>query len=148
MMVILRENVVNLGRIGDVVRVPDGYARNYLIPRHMVLAADENNVAQVEHHKKSLEKRRLQMKEASQEVANKLKDVSVTLTRKTGEGDKLFGSVTAGDVVEALKKAGHHVEKSSIQLDGSIKTLGVHPVTVKLSSEVSTTIKVWVAKEE
>jgi large subunit ribosomal protein L9 len=148
MMVILRENVTNLGRIGDVVRVPDGYARNYLIPRKLVLEADENNVAQVEHHKKSLEKRRLQMKEASQELANKMKDVSVTLTRKTGEGDRLFGSVTAGDIVEALAKAGHHVEKSSIQLNGSIKSLGVHPVTVKFSSEVTTTIKVWVAKEE
>src|SRR4051794_29199388 len=103
MLVILRENVENLGHIGDVVKVPDGYARNFLLPRKLVVAADEHNVAQIEHHKKGLEKRRLAQKSVAQELANKLAEVSVNISRKVGENDKLFGSVSAADIAEGLK---------------------------------------------
>ena len=148
MLVILKENVENLGHIGDVINVSSGYARNFLLPRNLVVEADEKNVAAIEHHKRSLEKKRLAAKASAQELAKKLADYSCTLTRKVGEGDKLFGSVSTADIAEVLKKAGFPVERREIQLEHPIKTLGVHPVTVKLDAEVEATLKVWVAKEE
>jgi large subunit ribosomal protein L9 len=148
MLVILRENVENLGTIGDVVKVPDGYARNFLIPRKLVVTADENNVAQIEHHKKSLEKRRLAQKSAAQELATKLAEVSVTISRKVGENDKLFGSVSAGDIADELKKLGYGVERRKVHIEHPIKALGVHPVSVKLDNDVVASVKVWVVKEQ
>lgn len=147
MLVILRENVENLGRIGDLVKVSDGYARNFLLPRNLVVAADEANKAAIEHQKKALEKKRMAQKGAAQEVAKRLEEVSCTITRKVGENDKLFGSVSNADIAEALKAQGFAVEKRWIQIDNPIKTLGVHPITVKLEPEVSATVKVWVVKE-
>lgn len=148
MLVILRENVENLGRTGDVVKVSDGYARNFLMPRNLVLPADEQNVAAIEHNKRTLEKKRLAQKGAAQELSAKLEQFQCTLSRKVGENDKLFGSVTATDIAEALKKAGFAVEKRMIEIEHAIKSLGVHPVTVKLEPEVSAALKVWVVKEE
>lgn len=148
MQVILRENVENLGRIGDVVKVSDGYARNFLLPRRLVEIADEANVKTIEHHKKALEKKRSAQKAVSVELAKKLGDFTCNLSRKVGEGDKLFGSVTSHDVSESLKKAGFTVDRRYIELEAPIKTLGVHPVKINLESDVSATIKVWVVKEE
>ncbi len=148
MLVILRENVENLGRIGDVVKVSDGYARNFLLPRSLVVAADEANVAAIEHHKKALEKKRLAQRGVAQELAKKLAEVSCTISRKVGENEKIFGSVSTGDIADTLKKAGYSVEKRSIQIDTPIKTLGVHTVSVKLEPEVTASLKVWVVKEE
>jgi large subunit ribosomal protein L9 len=148
MLVILRENVENLGRIGDVVKVSDGFARNYLLPRNLVVAAEEHNVRAIEHHKKSLEKRRLAQKGVAQELATKINEFQLTLHRKVGENDKLFGSVTTGDIADGLKAAGYSIERRSIRLEHPIKSLGVHPVTIQLEPEVAATIKVWVAKEE
>ncbi|MFL5815114.1 MAG: 50S ribosomal protein L9 [Bdellovibrionia bacterium] len=148
MLVILKENVENLGRIGDVVNVTDGYARNFLLPRNLVVAADAKNIEAIEHHKRSLEKKRMAAKASAQELAKKLADYSCTLSRKVGEGDKLFGSVSTADIAEVLKKAGFPVERREIQLEHPIKTLGVHPVTIQLDAEVATTLKVWVVKEE
>jgi len=147
MLVILRESIENLGRTGDVVKVSDGYARNFLLPRNLVVAADEANIKSIEHHKKALEKKRQAQKATAQELAKKLEEFSCTISRKVGEGDKLFGSVSSTDVSEALKKAGYPVEKRTIVLEHPIKSLGVHPVTVKLEPEVSATLKVWVVKE-
>lgn len=148
MLVILRENVENLGRIGEVVKVSEGYARNFLLPRKLVVAAEERNIAAIEHHKKMLEKKRLAQKATAQEMAQKLEAFSCTIARKVGENDKLFGSVSAADITDALKKAGFNVDKHSILLESPIKALGVHPVTVKLEPEVSAALKVWVVKEE
>ena len=148
MQVILRENVENLGRIGDLVKVSDGYARNYLLPRNLVVAANENNIALIEHHKKQLEKKRLAQKGVAVELAKKLNEISVNLSRKVGENDKLFGSVTTSDIVEAIKKAGYVVEKRDIRLPHPIKTLGVHPIIVQLETDVEANVKVWVVKEE
>ncbi len=147
MLVILRENVENLGTTGDVVKVSDGYARNFLLPRNLVVAADENNIATIEHHKKLLEKKRLAQRATAQELANKLEQFSCTLSRKVGEQDRLFGSVTSGDIADALKAAGFKIDKRSILLNVPIKSLGVHSVTLKLESDVTATLKVWVAKE-
>lgn len=147
MLVILRENVENLGRTGEVVKVSDGFARNYLLPRNLVVAAEEKNIAAIEHHKKLLEKKRQAQKATSMELAKKLEEFSCTISRKVGEHDKLFGSVTVSDIADGLKKAGFQVEKRVIQLDNPIKALGVHSVTVRLEPEVSATLKVWVVKE-
>jgi large subunit ribosomal protein L9 len=148
MLVILRENVQNLGRIGDVVKVSDGYARNYLLPQNLVVAAEEHNVAAIEHHKKALEKRRLAQKGVAEELSKKISETQVTLSRKVGENDKLFGSVSAHDIAEQLKKAGYAVDKRMVEIDQPIKALGVHTVSVKLEPEVVASLKVWVVKEE
>lgn len=147
MQVILRENVENLGRVGDIVKVADGYARNYLIPRNLVFMADEGNVRAIEHHKKLLEKRAQEAKLAAQDQAKALSQVSVTISRKVGDQDQLFGSVTAGDIVEALAAAGHKVERRFVQIADPIKALGTFSVVVRLLPDVTATIKVNVAKE-
>lgn len=148
MLVILRENVENLGRTGDVVNVSEGYARNFLLPRNLVIEAEESNVRALEHHKRTLDKKRQAQRATSEELAKKLGEFSCNIARKVGEQDKLFGSVSAGDIAEALKKAGFSVEKRTIHIGSPIKTLGVHPVVIKLEPEVSATVKVWVVKEE
>ncbi len=147
MQVILRENVENLGRVGDIVKVSDGYARNYLIPRNLVFMADEGNVRAIEHQKKLLEKRAQEAKQGAQEQAKALSQVAVTILRKVGENDQLFGSVTAGDIVEALAAAGHQVERRFVQIADPIKALGTFSVIVRLLPDVTATIKVNVAKE-
>jgi large subunit ribosomal protein L9 len=147
MQVILRENVANLGRVGDIVKVSDGYARNYLLPRNLVFIADEANVRAIEHHKRGLEKKRQEMKSQAQAQADKLAGVSVTIARKVGEHDKLFGSVSTGDIAEALEKAGHAVERRLIIVADPIKTLGAHTVTVRLLPDVTAAVKVMVVKE-
>lgn len=148
MLVILRENVENLGHIGDVVNVSQGYARNFLLPRNLVLVADESNVAAMEHHKKAFEKKRLAQRAVYEEAAKKMAEFACTIKRKVGENDKLFGSVTSTDIAEVMKQAGFSVEKRAIHIEHPIKSLGVHPVTVKLQPEVTATVKVWVVKEE
>ena len=134
MLVILRENVENLGRTGDVVKVSDGYARNFLLPRKLVVAADEQNLLSMEYHKRVLEKKRMAQRQDAEAVAKKLQEFSCTISRKVGENDKLFGSVTSGDIMDALAKANFHVEKKSISLENPIKALGVHSVEVKLET--------------
>lgn len=148
MLVVLKENVENLGRIGDVVKVSDGYARNFLLPQSLVVQADEKNIAAIEHHKRSLEKKRQAQITSAKELAQKLEAYSCTLSRKVGEQDKLFGSVTSVDICEALKKGGFNVEKRVIHLEHPLKALGVHTVAVKLEPEVTAQLKVWIVKEE
>jgi large subunit ribosomal protein L9 len=148
MLVILRENVKNLGRVGDVVKVSAGYARNFLLPNKKGIAAGEKNLAVIEHHKKTLEKKRATERAAAEEVAKKLKDYTVTISRKVGEQDKLFGSVSNADIAAALQAAGYSVERRDIVLETPIKSLGNFPVTVKFDQDVTATVKVWVVKDE
>ncbi|MCM2324164.1 MAG: 50S ribosomal protein L9 [Oligoflexia bacterium] len=147
MLVILRENVEHLGRIGDLVNVTDGYARNFLLPRKLVVAAKEGNVKMIENQKKALEKKRAAQRATSQELANKIGEFAPTISRKVGEHDKLFGSVSTADIAEFMQKAGFKVRKSMIHLEHAIKALGVHTVTVKLEPEIEATVKVTVVKE-
>jgi len=147
MLVILRENVENLGRIGDVVKVADGYARNFLIPNRKVVAANENNLSAIEHQKKMLEKKRSAEKTSAEEISKKIAAFTCNITRKVGEKDKLFGSVTTNDIADALKAGGIEVEKRSIHIKEPIKALGVHNVEIKLLPEVTAQLKVWVVKE-
>lgn len=147
MLVILKENVENLGRIGDVVKVADGYARNFLIPNRKVVAASEKNLSAIEHQKKMLEKKRASEKLSAEETAKKIAGFTCNISRKTGEKDKLFGSVTANDIADALNAGGIEVEKRSIHIPTPIKALGVHSVEIKLLPEVVANLKVWVVKE-
>jgi len=147
MLVILKENVENLGRIGEVVKVTDGYARNFLIPKKLVVPANQNNMAAVEHQKKMLEKKRTAEKMSATELSKKIEGFTCNITRKVGEKDKLFGSVTTADIADALKAGGLNIEKRSIHMKDPIKALGVHTVEIKLLPEVTANLKVWVVKE-
>ena len=148
MLVILRENVENLGRIGDLVNVSNGFARNFLIPKKLVMVADPANVKMIENQKKVLEKKRVAARSVSEALAKKISDQSVTISRKVGDNDKLFGSVTQTDIAEALKKSGLVVEKRMVTLDQPIKSLGVHTVTIRFDQDVTASVKVWIVKEE
>lgn len=142
MKVILRENVENLGRVGDLVRVSDGYARNYLLPRNLVVMADEENVKAMEHHQRALSKKRLREQGSAQDIAKRLENFTCTISRRAGEGDRLFGSVTANDVAQVLQQEGIKVEKRQIVLDEPIKQLGEFNVSIKLHPEITSSLKV------
>jgi large subunit ribosomal protein L9 len=147
MLVILRENIESLGRIGDLVKVSDGYARNFLLPRNLVAQANEKNVKALEHQKRVFDKKRQAQKQTAQDLATRVSQISCSISRKVGEHDKLFGSVTSADIAESLKKSGLNVEKRDIHLDAPIKSLGVHTVSIKLEPEVTATLQVTVVKE-
>ncbi len=148
MKVILRENIPNLGKTGDVVKVSEGYARNYLLPRNLVLVANEQNVSEMEHHKKVLSKKREKETSEAREVAKKLEQFSVTIARKVGENEKLFGSVTTADIAETLGQGGFKVDRRQVLLNEPIKQLGVTTVPVRLASDVDAQVKVWVVQEK
>lgn len=148
MKVILRENVESLGKTGDIVKVSDGYARNYLLPRNMCVVADDTSVKAIEHHKRSLARKSERETKDAKELAKKLEQFSVTLARKVGENEKLFGSVTNADIAEALVKGGFQVERRQISLADPIKQLGVFTVPVKLATDVAAQVKVWVVVQE
>ena len=148
MQVILRDDMDNLGKSGEVVNVKPGYARNYLLPRGLAIKATASDVARVEHEKRVIAARTAKLAKEAQAEADNLSQVSVSIARAVGEEDKLFGSVTGRDISEALKEKGVHVDAKKIHLDEPIKTLGMTEVAVKVASGVSATIKVWVVKEE
>jgi large subunit ribosomal protein L9 len=148
MLVILKEDINHLGRIGDVVKVSDGYARNFLLPKKLVLRANEGDIAQIEHHKKSLEKKRQEARSAAEAIASKLGSFTCTFKRKAGKGDKMFGSVSTAEIADELKKAGYDLGRAAVQLKEPIKALGIHSVSVRVAPEVSATIRVVVAKDE
>lgn len=144
MKIILREDVPNLGVIGDIVTVKDGYARNYLIPNDMAVQANTKNLRQLEHQKKLIESHKSKIKQEAVQIAEDLEGVSCTIPMLVGEQDKLFGSVTAKDIEEALAQEGIKLSRKRIILDEPIKSLGVYTVGVRLHSEVTGKLKVWV----
>lgn len=148
MLVILKENVDNLGTIGDLIKVSDGYARNYLLPRNLVVVADEGKVNELEHHKRILEKKRAAFKKSVEDIAKNLSGFSCNIKRKVGKNGKLFGSVTTADIAEGLKAGGFDIAKTAIRIDQPIKELGAHTVEVKLHPEVTAPLKVYVVQEE
>ena len=147
MQVILREDVYNLGKSGELVTVKDGYGRNYLLPRKMAVLANEQNVRQLQHEKAVIEARTQKLKGAAEEAGKKLSGVEVKITRKVGEQDKLYGSVTALDVAEALVSQGHHVDRRQIHLPEPIKAVGTFEVEIRLHRDVVSKIKVEVVGE-
>jgi large subunit ribosomal protein L9 len=144
---ILREDVETLGKVGDVVDVAGGYGRNYLLPRGLAVKASTKNLKEQEHQKKLIQARLTRQRKDAQEMAGSLDSVSCTISRKTGEDEKLYGSVTSRDIEEALKEEGVSIDRKRILLEEPIKKLGVYTVPVKLHTEVTGNIKVWVVKE-
>jgi large subunit ribosomal protein L9 len=148
MQVILRDDLDNLGKSGEVVNVKPGYARNYLLPRGLAIKATAHDVVRVEHEKRIIAARTVKLAKEAQAEADKLSQVSVSIARAVGEEDKLYGSVTSRDIAEALREKGVVVDAKKIHLDEPLKALGMVEVPVKLGRGVSATIKVWVVKKE
>ena len=147
MQIILQEDVDKLGTRGDVVNVAAGYARNYLLPHKLGLEASPANLKRLEKIRATLAKRTATEKDAAQQQANLLNQVTVKLVRKAGENDQLFGSVTAADLADALKAQGFEIDKRRIQLDEPIKIIGERAVAVKLVHGVTAEFKAIVEKE-
>jgi large subunit ribosomal protein L9 len=147
MKVILREDVEKLGRAGEVVKVADGFGRNYLIPKNFAVQANPRNLKTLEHDRAVIEARAKKARKAAEGVAGKLAAVSLTLPARAGEEGKLFGAITSRDIAEALEKAGVPVDRKLVQLADPIKQLGDYKVKVRLSSELSPEISVSVVAE-
>ncbi|MCE5312236.1 MAG: 50S ribosomal protein L9 [Nitrospiraceae bacterium] len=148
MKVILKEEVRNLGHMGEIVSVKDGYARNFLIPQGLAVEANMGNVKELENEKRKIQQKAAKMKASAQELASKISAVSVEIKAKAGEEDKLFGSVTAMDIAEALKTKGFDIDKKKIVLDEPIKRLGDFKVDIKVFPEVAAHIAVSVVRAE
>jgi large subunit ribosomal protein L9 len=147
MEVILKEDVPKLGSRGDVVKVAEGYGRNYLLPRKLAIAATSGNKAVVEQMKAASVRRSAKEKAQAEELSKQFDGLSVSFTRKAGEQEQLFGSVTSGDIAEALEKKGFNVDRRKIQLHEPLKTLGEFVVPIKLHKDVTTHLKVVIGKE-
>ena len=142
--VILKEHVEHLGRRGEIVKVADGYARNYLLPRKLALAVTAENKRQIERERAKAEAREAAELSEVQGLAAKLAAADVSIARRVGEQDALYGSVTAADIAEALAQRGFTIDRRKIQLADPLKTLGEHEVPVKLHRDVTVPIKVKV----
>ncbi len=147
MQVILQEDVAELGRAGDVVNVKEGFGRNFLLPRKKAVLADPKNLKQLEHQKRVVAAKHQKIKCMAEELSLKLKTVSLTISRESGEEDKLFGSVTVKDIADALRAEGVMVDRHNITIAEPIKQLGVFDIPVKLHAEVVGQVKVWVVKK-
>jgi large subunit ribosomal protein L9 len=147
MEVILKEDVPKLGSRGDVVKVAEGFGRNYLLPRRLAIQATSANKKVIEQMKAAALRRSAKEKAQAEELAKQFDGVSVSFTRRAGEHDQLFGSVTSGDIAEALSKKGFDVDRRKIQLHEPLKTLGEFTVPLKLHRDVTTHLKVMIEKD-
>ena len=145
--VILMQDVKDLGSEGQVVRVSEGYARNYLIPKKLGAPVTEATRRRLAKQQERREAERKAGREKAQELVSKLEKASCTITVKVGEGDKLFGSVTSADIVKVLEAQGFAIDKHAVQLDAPIREVGVFDVKVKVHPDVEALIKVWVVQE-
>lgn len=148
MEVVLKEDIENLGHMGDVVKVKDGYARNYLLPRGLVVLANKKNLKALEHEQRMIAQRRERLTKEAQGISAKLAGVSLEFTAKVGEEGRLFGSVTSMDIEKALKEQGHDVERRRIVLHEPIKQVGEYEIPIRLRPEVMPSIKVKVVSED
>jgi large subunit ribosomal protein L9 len=147
MEVILRQHVDNLGERGQTVKVADGYARNYLLPRKLALPATEGNKRHVDRERKIMETREADEKGQAEAAAARLAAVEITIARRVGETDQLYGSVTAGDIADFLKAKGYEIDRRKLVLADPIKTVGEHTVPLRLHRNVTVPLKVKVVKE-
>jgi large subunit ribosomal protein L9 len=148
MEIILREKVEKLGTKGDIVRVSDGYARNFLLPKKLAVLATTTNIRQIEQEKAAAVRREAVEKQEAEELARQLSKVSLNLTRKAGESDVLYGSVTSMDIAEALAAKGFTLDKRKIELSEPIKSLGKVDVPIRLHREITAFVGLVVSKEE
>jgi large subunit ribosomal protein L9 len=147
MKVILRQDYEKLGKLGELVDVKDGYARNYLFPRKIAYVATPSALRTLEEEKKQATRRVEKEKTSSERLAGQLEKVSLTIQMKVGEDDKLFGSVTSQMIADGIKDKGVTIDKRQIELDEPIKALGIYDVSVKLPGGVAGKVKVWVVRE-
>ena len=147
MEVILREHVDNLGKRGEVVKVADGYARNYLLPRKLALLATEGNKKQIEREREKFEAKEGEERKVAEAMAGRMGSLEIQIARRVGENDVLFGSVTSADVANALDAKGFEVDRRKLQLSDPIKKLGDYDVPLKLHRDVVATVKVKVVAE-
>ncbi|HWG49362.1 MAG TPA: 50S ribosomal protein L9 [Candidatus Acidoferrales bacterium] len=147
MEVILKEDVAKLGHRGDVVKVAEGYGRNYLLPRKLAIEATAGNKAVIEQMKQSAVRRTAIEKADSEALSKQLEAVTLTFARKAGEKDHLFGSVTSSDIAEALEQKGFNIDRRKIQLHEPLKSIGEFDVPIRLHRDVTSRIKVTVEKE-
>jgi large subunit ribosomal protein L9 len=148
MEVILKADVAKLGKMMQVVKVKDGFANNFLFPRKLAILATKKSKEQIEKNHEVMVALFKKEHAAAATSAGKLKDVSVTISRRVVEGERLYGSVGAGDIAEALKAAGHKIDKRQVELAEPIKQLGVFTVAIKVFSDIEAQIKVWVVKQD
>jgi large subunit ribosomal protein L9 len=147
MELILKEDVANVGKIGEVVRVRDGYARNYLLPRGLVLLANKKNLKTFEHHKKVVADQKQKITREAQSVGHSISAVSITIRMRAGEEGKLFGSVTNIQIEKALKSQGLIVDRRKIQLEAPIKVAGDYEVPIRMTADLTVPLKVSVIPE-
>lgn len=147
MKIILREDHSSLGKSGEIVKVSDGYARNFLIPKNIAMSYSKSNVKILEEEKKLLEARKNKEKKIAEQLGKELRKVSLTASVKVGEDDRVFGSVTSIDIARLLKEKGFDIDKKKIILDESINALGIYTIKIKLHTEVESSVKLWVVKE-
>ena len=147
MKVILRKNFDQLGKIGDLIDVKDGYARNFLLPRQVAYIATKGNIRALEEEKQQLAKKEVKELETAKVLAAELENVSITIPVKVGEEDKIFGSVTSQMISDALKEKSYEIDKRKIDLAEPIKALGIYTVNIKLHNEVTANVKTWVVRE-
>ncbi len=148
MRIILREDMDNLGKAGDVVSVREGYGRNYLLPRGFAVPATEKDEARMNHEKRVIAARAAKLAKELQSEVDKLSQVSVSVSRAVGEGDKLYGSVSSRDIADALAEQGLRVDSKKILLDEPLRNLGMSEVGIKLGRDAIAKVKVWVVKKE
>ena len=147
MEVILKEDVPKLGSRGDVVKVAEGYGRNFLLPKKLAIEANAANKAVIDQMKAASVRRSAKEKAQAEELSKQFDGLSVSFQRRSGEHDQLFGSVTSGDIAEALEKKSFHVDRRKIQVHEPLKTLGEFMVPIKLHKDVTTHLKVVIEKE-
>ena len=147
MRVILLENVLSLGKTGDLVKVSDGYGRNFLIPQKKAILATEKSLKAIEHQKRLVQQRLEKTKKDAGKIAQRIETLSCTFLRTVGESGKLFGSVTSMDIENYLKENGIEVDRKKISLEEPIKNLGMFTVPIKLQADVTAHLKVWVVQE-
>lgn len=144
MKVILRETLDSVGKAGEIVKVARGFGRNYLLPRGLAAIATETNIRQLEHERHLIFLRQEKAKREALKLAEKLKEVSITIPRQVGEDERIFGSITSRDIAEELRQEGYKINRKHIRIDTSIRQLGVYEAFVKLHPEVEAPVKVWV----
>lgn len=147
MKVILKEDVKNLGKMGDIVNVAEGYANNFLIPKKLAVEAITKNIKALEHQKKTIQEKAKKIKNTSKDLADRVSSLTLSIKAKAGEEGKLFGSITSMDIVDALKNEGIEIDRKKILLEEPIKRLGSYTVSVKVHPEITAQINITVIPE-
>lgn len=146
MKVILKEDIDNLGKMGTLLEVKDGYARNFLIPQQKAILATDKNAKELEHVKKAIDSKLKKIKKEAEGLREKIESLTLHIPVQAGEGDKIFGSVTSQDIADALERASVTIDKKKIVLEKPLKELGIFPVPIKIHSEIIVHVKVSVEK--